>query len=77
MDIQTRKLDPNMHGPNYFGVMSEQEMIELGYVWDFSVFQGGYCVRAGMSRIKDEATLRLYIESGMNRIDWEELHGKP
>lgn len=76
MKTIVRKLDPNMHGPNYFAVLTEQEMIELGYVYEFHVFNDeGLCVRTGLSKIKTEIKLWHYIDSGMNRIEWEALHG--
>lgn len=77
MRIETRKLDKDTNGPDYFAIMSEAEFVELGYVWEYAVFDGDYCVRAGASRIKDEAELRAYLESGMNRLEWEAIHGKP
>lgn len=77
MQIVTRKLDAATNGPEYFAICTEQEKIELGYVWEFRVFQNGYCVRTGMSKIKDHAELIRYIESGLNRLEWEAIHGKP
>lgn len=77
MKTVVRKLDKNMHGPKDFAVLTEQEMIDHGYVWEYDVYNGsGLCVRAGMSKIKDEAKLREFLESGMNRLDWEAIHGK-
>jgi hypothetical protein len=74
MKIVTRKLDKNMNGPKEFAVLTEQELIELGYVWDYNVYSGGLCVRTGTSKIKDEAELREFIASGMTRFEWEDLH---
>jgi hypothetical protein len=74
--IVVRKLDKDMNGPDYFAMLSEAEFIELGYVWEYACYYGnGVCFRAGASKIKDEAKLRRYLESGMNRLDWEALHG--
>jgi hypothetical protein len=74
--IETRKLDKDMNGPDYFAIASEAEFVHMGYVWEFRVYSGDYCVRAGASKIKDEAKLREYLESGMNRLEWEAIHGK-
>jgi hypothetical protein len=75
--IETHKLDKDMNGPNEFAIVSEQRLIEMGYVWAFWVTNdNGEGIRVGVSKIKDEAKLRRYIESGMNRIDWEAIHGK-
>lgn len=77
MKIVTRKLSKDINGPDFFAVLTEPEFIELGYVWEFQVFDGsGMCVRAGLSKIKSEEKLRFYLNSGMNRLDWEALHGK-
>lgn len=76
MKTVVRKLDKNMHGPSYFAVVTEQELIELGYVWEYNVFDdAGMCVRTGVSKIKTEIKLWYYIDSGMSRVDWEALHG--
>lgn len=74
MEIVTRKLDPNMAGPSYFAVTTEQQLLEEGYVWEFNCFQGGYCVRTGVSKIKEEKELVAYLESGMSRLEWETSH---
>jgi len=78
MRIVIRKLDQNMQAPKEFAVLSEQEMLEHGYIWEYDVYNGaGMCVRSGMSKIKDEAELRRFLDSGMNRLEWEAIHGKP
>jgi hypothetical protein len=77
MKIVTRKLDAATNGPEEFAVLTEQEKLELGYVWEYNVYRNGYCVRTGMSKIKDRAELIRYIESGKNRLEWEAIHGKP
>lgn len=77
MKIVFRKLNPDMNGPKEFAVLTEQELIEHGYVWDYDVFNGsGMCVRTGVSKIKDRSKLVLYLKSGMNRLEWEAIHGK-
>lgn len=76
MEIKLRKLDNEMHGPEVFAVCTEQELIELGYVWEFYVFRGGWCIRTGYSKIKTEQEVRAYIASDMNRLEWEAMHGE-
>ena len=78
MKIVRRKLDPNMHGPKEFAVLTEQELIAHGYVWDYDVFNGaGQCVRTGTSKIGDESELLEFLQSGMSRPEWESRHPKP
>lgn len=76
MEFIIRKLDNDMTGPNEFAIVSEQRLIEMGYVWVFWGLQNGTCMRVGTSKIKDEAKLREYLASGMNRVEWEAIHGK-
>jgi hypothetical protein len=74
--IVVRKLDKDTHGPDDFGMVSEQEFIEWGYVWHYEVYDGsGMCFRAGASKIRNYDKLREYLLSGMNRLDWEAIHG--
>lgn len=75
MKIAARKLDANMHGPKEFAVVTEQELIQHGYVWDYNVFNGaGQCVRTGYSKIESQAELLEYLTSGMGRLEWESRH---
>lgn len=72
MNIVARKLDKDMQGPEIFAVLTEQEKIEYGYVWEYSVFDGsGMCIRNGISSIKDLDELTAFIESGLSRVDWD------
>lgn len=76
MKIVAKKLDMDMHGPDYFGIMPEQAFIELGYVWNYEVYdEYGTCVRGGLSKIQNFPKLREYILSGMGRLEWEAIHG--
>ena len=65
-------LDPNMHGPEEFAVVSEPKLIELGYRFHFAAFNGaGECVRVGTSKLATEAEVLAYVISGQSRLEWE------
>ena len=75
MRLVTRKFDKDMHGPKQFAVLTEQECLEHGYVWDYDVFNGaGQCVRSGMSKIESETELLEFLNSGLSRPEWESRH---
>ena len=74
MEIKLRKLDSETTGPNEFAVSSEQELMEYGYVWDYTVFHGGLAVRTGYSNLKTESEVRAFIVSGLSRMEWEAMH---
>lgn len=77
MDVDVIALDPNMHGPEESGVVSEPKLIELGYRWVFYGFNGsGECVRVGTSKLATEAEVRAYVASGLTRLEWEALHAE-
>lgn len=74
MKTVVRKLDMNATGPSERAVLTEQELIAHGYVWDYTVFNDhGVAVRTGVSKIKTEAELRAFLASGMSRVQWEAM----